>query len=200
MARHAKQSLRSTKTVAKVALTSAVLGGGAALLGGGNASAATDAEWDRVAQCESGGNWSINTGNGYYGGLQFSPSTWSGHGGGQFAPSAHQASKAEQIVVAERVLASQGKGAWPSCGVGLSGHNPRQAPGKPSTPSLPTLKDRQATPKADDAKSTKDAISQARGGSPELRSAADALAKSGYTLDQGQLNLFNENKGLLGLN
>ncbi|WP_345312129.1 transglycosylase family protein [Gordonia alkaliphila] len=189
----------SSKTVAKVALTSAVLGGGAALLGGGNASAATDAEWDRVAQCESGGNWAINTGNGYYGGLQFSPSTWTGHGGGQFAPSAHQASKAEQIVVAERVLASQGKGAWPSCGVGLSGHTPRQAPATPSTPSLPKLKDRADAPKADDAKDTNDAISQARAGSPELRSAADALAKSGYKLDQGQLDLFNDNKGLLGL-
>ena len=63
--------------------------------------AATDATWDRVAQCESTGNWSINTGNGFSGGLQFTPSTWRAFGGGQFAPMAYQASRAQQIVVAE---------------------------------------------------------------------------------------------------
>ncbi|MFC8531712.1 transglycosylase family protein [Nocardia sp. NPDC057227] len=81
-------------------------------LSAGTASAATH-NWDGVAQCESGGNWSINTGNGYYGGLQFSQSTWNAHGG---AGSAHTASKSEQIRVAENVLANQGVGAWPSCG------------------------------------------------------------------------------------
>ena len=75
------------------------------------AGAATDGEWDQVASCESGGNWAINTGNGYQGGLQFSPSTWSGHGGGEYAPAANLATKDEQIAVAERVLASQGRGA-----------------------------------------------------------------------------------------
>jgi len=75
--------------------------------------------WDAVAQCESGGNWSINTGNGYYGGLQFSASTWSGFGGGEYAPRADLATKAQQIAVAERVLAVQGKGAWPTCGRSL---------------------------------------------------------------------------------
>jgi hypothetical protein len=68
--------------------------------------------WDALAQCESGGNWSTNTGNGYYGGLQFSPSTWSAYGG---SGSASNASREEQIAVAERVLAAQGWGAWPSC-------------------------------------------------------------------------------------
>ena len=72
--------------------------------------------WDQVAQCESGGNWSINTGNGYYGGLQFSQQTWDGFGGQQYAPSADQATKEQQIAVAERVLAQQGPGAWPNCG------------------------------------------------------------------------------------
>lgn len=66
--------------------------------------------------CESSGNWSINTGNGYHGGLQFAPSTWTGHGGGEFAPSADQATREQQIIVAERVLATQGIGAWPVCG------------------------------------------------------------------------------------
>lgn len=71
--------------------------------------------WDRVAACESGGNWKINTGNGYYGGLQFSSRTWLGFGGRKYASSAHRASKAEQIAIARRVLASQGPGAWPVC-------------------------------------------------------------------------------------
>ncbi|WTY39828.1 transglycosylase family protein [Nocardia salmonicida] len=68
--------------------------------------------WDAVAQCESTGNWNINTGNGYYGGLQFSQSTWEAYGG---AGSASNASREEQIRVAENVLAAQGPGAWPVC-------------------------------------------------------------------------------------
>ena len=71
--------------------------------------------WDRVAKCESGGNWKINTGNGYYGGLQFSPRTWRGFGGATYASSAHKATKGEQIAIARRVLATQGPGAWPTC-------------------------------------------------------------------------------------
>ncbi|MDX3582726.1 transglycosylase family protein [Streptomyces europaeiscabiei] len=93
----------------------------APLMVAGSASAATASEWDAVAQCESGGNWSINTGNGYYGGLQFAASTWAAYGGTQYASTANQASKAQQIAIAEKVLAGQGKGAWPVCGVGLSG-------------------------------------------------------------------------------
>ncbi len=71
--------------------------------------------WDDLAQCETGGNWAANTGNGYYGGLQFSGSTWSANGGEQFAPTADRATREQQIIVGERVLASQGWGAWPSC-------------------------------------------------------------------------------------
>jgi LysM repeat protein len=72
--------------------------------------------WDRLAACESGGNWGINTGNGYSGGLQFSPGTWRAHGG---SGSAHNASRAEQIRVATRVQRSQGWGAWPACSAKL---------------------------------------------------------------------------------
>ena len=117
----------SAVNVAKIAFTGAVLGTGGLALAG-HASAATDGEWDRVAGCESGGNWAINTGNGYQGGLQFSPGTWSGHGGGEYAPAAHLASKDEQIAVAERVLATQGRGAWPVCGTGLSSASNRRIP------------------------------------------------------------------------
>jgi hypothetical protein len=72
--------------------------------------------WDRVAACESGGRWTVNTGNGYYGGLQFSPSTWRHFGGTRYASSANRASKSVQIGIARRVLAAQGPGAWPVCG------------------------------------------------------------------------------------
>ena len=72
--------------------------------------------WSAIASCESGGNWSANTGNGFYGGLQFTEQTWLAYGGGQYASSANLATPAEQIAVAQRVLAGQGIGAWPVCG------------------------------------------------------------------------------------
>jgi cell wall-associated NlpC family hydrolase len=98
--------------------------GGSCSGAAGHAGAATDGEWDLLSRCESGGNWAINTGNGYQGGLQFAPSMWTAYGGGQDAPEAQQASKEQQIAVAERVLAQQGRGAWPVCGVALSGVTP----------------------------------------------------------------------------
>jgi hypothetical protein len=79
------------------------------------ANAATDEQWDNVAQCESGGNWHINTGNGYYGGLQFTQGTWMNYGGGGFASRADLASRTEQIAIADKVLQAQGWGAWPVC-------------------------------------------------------------------------------------
>ncbi|MGW2371578.1 MULTISPECIES: transglycosylase family protein [Kitasatospora] len=83
----------------------------------GTANAASVATWDKVAQCESSGNWSINTGNGFYGGLQFTSSTWAAFGGTAYAPQANLATKDQQIAIAEKVLASQGPGAWPVCSV-----------------------------------------------------------------------------------
>ncbi len=71
--------------------------------------------WDRLAQCESGGNWAIKTGNGYYGGLQFNYSTWLGYGGGEFAEYAHLATREQQIIVAERLHAARGFQPWPAC-------------------------------------------------------------------------------------
>ncbi len=94
----------------------------------GTANAAPN-NWDGVAQCESGGDWGINTGNGYYGGLQFSQSTWTANGG---SGSPQNASKAEQIRVAENTLQTQGVGAWPTCGqyltTGASTPEPAPAP------------------------------------------------------------------------
>jgi LysM repeat protein len=82
------------------------------------ASSSGGANWSAIASCESGGNWSANTGNGFYGGLQFTQQTWDAYGGGQYAPSADQASESQQIAVGQRVLAGQGIGAWPVCGAG----------------------------------------------------------------------------------
>ncbi|MDF2255113.1 transglycosylase family protein [Streptantibioticus ferralitis] len=87
------------------------------LLGAGVSGAASGTTWDRVAGCESGGNWSINTGNGNYGGLQFTQPTWVAFGGTAYAARADLASKAAQIAVAEAVLERQGPGAWPVCSV-----------------------------------------------------------------------------------
>jgi LysM repeat protein len=93
---------------------------GAATLIGGLAtagSAKASSVWDAVAACESSGNWAINTGNGFYGGLQFTPSTWSGFGGTAYASRADLATRDQQIAIAQRVLATQGPGAWPVCSV-----------------------------------------------------------------------------------
>jgi hypothetical protein len=92
----------------------------AATTSGGNTGRAAPATadgsvWDRLAQCESSGNWAINTGNGFTGGLQFLRSTWLGMGGGEYAPDAYLATREQQIDIATRVLASQGWGAWPGC-------------------------------------------------------------------------------------
>ena len=86
---------------------------GAMALSSGTASAAPGTNWDAIAQCESGGNWGISTGNGFAGGLQFTSSTWRSNGG---SGSPNGASRDEQIRVAENVLHSQGIGAWPVCG------------------------------------------------------------------------------------
>ena len=72
--------------------------------------------WSAIAACESGGNWAASTGNGFYGGLQFAEQTWLANGGGRYASSANLATPAQQVAVAQNVLASQGIGAWPVCG------------------------------------------------------------------------------------
>ena len=118
--KHARTSRARKHARLAVGLTVAGVAGTAALLGPASAAQASSVNWDAIAQCESGGNWSINTGNGYYGGLQFSSSTWLAYGGGAYAPRADLAAKSQQIAVAEKVLAAQGPGAWPVCGRNLS--------------------------------------------------------------------------------
>lgn len=142
--RHRKST--DTLNMKKVALAATVGLGGAMVVPAAfasPASAATADEWDKTAQCESSGNWAINTGNGFYGGVQFTASTWAAYGGTAYASRADLATKEQQITVAERVLwkgyngtAPQGKGAWPVCGVGLS-NTPYEGGSSPTTPTTP---------------------------------------------------------------
>ncbi|MFC6706038.1 transglycosylase family protein [Flexivirga alba] len=135
-----KKTQTTTRAVGiGVAAAAALAAAGVATAG--NAHAASVSTWDRVAACESGGNWAISTGNGFYGGLQFTHSTWIGYGGGAYASNANLASKSAQISIAEKVLASQGPGAWPVCSVraGLTrgGGSPVVAPA-PAPKAAPT--------------------------------------------------------------
>jgi nucleoid-associated protein YgaU len=115
-ARYRGRHRTPSKTTRKTALSAVGVGAAATtVLTGTAAHAAPASAWDKVAQCESGGNWADDTGNGYYGGLQFAASTWRGYGGDAFAPRADEASRSEQIEIANRVLAAQGWGAWPVC-------------------------------------------------------------------------------------
>lgn len=149
----------------------------------GPAEAASKTVWDRVAACESGGRWKINTGNGYYGGLQFSPSTWRGYGGKKYASQANRASKAEQIAVARRVLAGQGPGAWPVCSrkAGLTKQN-----GKANRNATPASNPgATAAKKSSSAASSKSAVSKAKSAvkkSTKKSSATYITVRSGDTL------------------
>ncbi|MFB8281160.1 transglycosylase family protein [Nocardia colli] len=107
--------------VAKLAIAGTIFGSGVAWAG--NAAAAPQQDWDSLAQCEAGGNWAADTGNGYYGGLQMAPGTWAAYRGDEFADTAAQATREQQIRVGERVLAAQSWGAWPSCAKTLGLHS-----------------------------------------------------------------------------
>ncbi|WP_018682555.1 transglycosylase family protein [Actinokineospora enzanensis] len=144
--KHRKQTA-AQRTIARVVVAGVAVGAPMAI-----AAAPASAEtvnWDAVAQCESGGNWNINTGNGYYGGLQFTQSTWKANGG---SGSAHNASRDEQIRVAENVLKTQGIGAWPVCGkrAGSAAPAAKSAPAakKKATPAAPKKVVKKAAPKA----------------------------------------------------
>ena len=105
--------MRMRTLVSAAALTAATLA--AVVATEGSAEAASVKKWDRIAHCESGGRWHINTGNGYYGGLQISPSTWRSYGGKKFARLPHKATKREQVRVAKKIQKRQGWRAWPAC-------------------------------------------------------------------------------------
>ncbi|MCX4644965.1 transglycosylase family protein [Streptomyces sp. NPDC055059] len=201
---------RPSKAV-RVATLAGVAGAAVAvpLMGATGASAATASEWDAVAQCEAGGNWSINTGNGYYGGLQFSSSTWAAYGGTAYASTADKASKAQQIAVAEKVLASQGKGAWPSCGVGLSAASTGSAPAATPKPERkaeqPTTRSQERTAPAAPKQESKKTVETPAGKKVE-KGDGEYKVKAGDTLSTiaeahhtkgGWAKLFKLNKDIV---
>ena len=139
-------------------------------LGAAPAHAASTSVWDRVAQCESGGDWSINTGNGYYGGLQFTLSTWHAYGG---SGNPADASKATQIAVAEKVLAGQGWGAWPVCSVkaGATGSSS-------SASSIPTSSSRSVASSSSSSRSSSGSHSSSSSRTVQPSSESDAAVTS----------------------
>lgn len=203
--RHRKPT-STGRTVAKVAVTGAIMGSAGVALAG-NASAAPDSDWDRLAQCEAGGNWGINTGNGYQGGLQFSPGTWRAHGGGEYAASANQATREQQIAVAEKVLASQGWGAWPSCSARLglsSAPTPRSAP-TTETPRWAPQQTPQVQATPDSSQQIFSAVdraldlvqSQGVNVPKEARDFIKSQQAGNVKLDPAIVNFYEANKGLI---
>lgn len=176
------------------ATVAAISAAGIALSATGANAATSTSTWDALAQCESGGNWAINTGNGYSGGLQFSPSTWAAYGG---TGSAADASREQQIAVAEQVQASQGWGAWPSCAaqLGLSGGATGVAPQSVPVQSAPVQAPVQAAPVA-----SAPAVQAPAVQAPAAKHlTAVALSGETYTLQAGDtLSIVAEKLGVDG--
>ncbi|MFJ5778268.1 transglycosylase family protein [Streptomyces sp. NPDC093094] len=199
-------SSRKARTTA--ALAGAVLLAPLGLLAAtGGAHAADGGVWDRIAQCESGGNWHINTGNGYYGGLQFSAGTWSAYGGTAYAPTADGASREQQISVATKVQQAQGWGAWPTCSAraGAYGGAPADT-GTPASDTRSTERTRSApsTPEAAPARPAQ-APARTSGHTDRSASRGDYTVRRGDTLSgiaarngTSWQNLYAANRAVIG--
>lgn len=189
-----KKSLYSTVARRGATLAAVSIAGVALSASAANAAVptATSASvWDSLAQCESSGNWGINTGNGYAGGLQFSPSTWAAYGG---TGSAANASREQQIAVAERVQAGQGWGAWPSCSakLGLTGGAvaPQSVPvtQAPAAVPAPAAKApaKAVAPKASAPKAAAPKAAAPKAAAPAARHLAEVpLSGESYTIQSG---------------
>jgi resuscitation-promoting factor RpfA len=177
----------SGRSLLRLAVVGAVAAGTPLALAG-TADAAPGSAWDKLAQCESGGNWNTNTGNGYYGGIQFDATTWHAYGG-QGMP--HQASRSEQIAVAERTLAAQGWNAWPACSrkMGLRGNaaSPGAAPAARKL-SVPTSHAARTAPQAK--------ASSGGGGTYTVR-RGDTLGRIAKAHGTSASALFAANRGVL---
>ncbi|MEV0374930.1 transglycosylase family protein [Streptomyces sp. NPDC050636] len=177
------------------------------LMAATSASAASVSTWDKVAQCESGGNWSINTGNGYYGGLQFSNSSWAAAGGTQYAPRADLATKSQQIAAAEKLLAIQGPGAWTCAGAGnLTAGGPAadvDTSGSAQTKSAPKPAPKQteapAQEKAQPAPKAPKKSDGSGSGNYTVK-AGDTLAKIAKAHGTNWKSVYADNKSVIGGN
>ncbi|MFD7767434.1 transglycosylase family protein [Streptomyces sp. NPDC059787] len=193
----------------RASLTVTAGGAGMALplLGTGPAQAADVETWDKVAACESTSDWDINTGNGYYGGLQFTQSTWEAYGGTRYAPRADLATRDQQIAVAEKVLDGQGPGAWPVCSVraGLTrgGDTPdiRPATDKPDGDKKSGKSDRKTGGSSvEDVKPH--TTPQSRAGRAEMYTVVHGDTLSGIASDErvggGWQKLYDANRSTIG--
>jgi hypothetical protein len=191
--KHSKQS-RTARSIAKVAIAGVIVGAPIAMATPAHASSV---DWDAIAQCESGGNWGISTGNGFSGGLQFTPSTWRAYGG---TGAAQNASREQQIAVAERVLQGQGIGAWPVCGK-RAGGGPKAAPKAPKAVTKVTVPVKKATPKVAAPKPAAPATTTVTVNGDYTVATGDTLSaiarKAG--LDNWQA-LYEKNKSVVGGN
>lgn len=200
--KHRRNTVTGRK-VARVALTGAVVA--APFVVAAPANAASPSTWDKVAECESSGNWNTSTGNGFSGGLQFTPSTWKSYGGTQYASQAKDASREQQIAVAERILQGQGPNAWPNCGKkagltkgsGLENQNvSKGSKGSESSQSSKSQSSKSQSSKQDSGKSKKSGSNSARPAKDMYTvSEGDTLGKIGSKLGVDWKDLFSKNKG-----
>ncbi|MCF0096596.1 transglycosylase family protein [Micromonospora sp. MH99] len=197
-------------TTRRVAVGTLAVGAvtGAVALFGPAAPAQAGVNWDAIAQCESGGNWKINTGNGYYGGLQFSQGTWAGYGGKKYAARADLASRGEQIAIAEKVLDGQGIGAWPTCGRkgGSSGSAAKSSKSTAGKDRSTAPKDRSTAPKERSSRGDQPATrnhertAPAAGGDTYVVKPGDTLSEIADSHHQagGWEALYERNRQLIG--
>ncbi|MEU0196220.1 transglycosylase family protein [Streptomyces afghaniensis] len=191
----------------RASLTVTAGGAGMALpfMGAGTAQAADVDTWNKVAACESSNDWNINTGNGFYGGLQFTQSTWEAYGGRAYAARADLASKNQQIAVAEKVLDGQGPGAWPVCSVraGLTrgGAEPDIRPAAESTRKSEKA-DRKTRAKASIEDVRPQSTPQSRAGSAEMYTVVRGDTLSGIAEERevrgGWRGLYAANRSAIG--
>ena len=187
-----KKSTYSTAARRGVTLAAVSIAGVALSASAANAAVPATAPastWDSLAQCESGGNWGINTGNGYAGGLQFSPGTWAAYGG---TGSAANASREQQIAVAEKVQAGQGWGAWPACAakLGLTGgaiapQSTSKSLAPAAVPAPAKVPARTAAPKAAAPKAAAPKVAAPKAAAAPRHVAAVALSGQTYTIQSG---------------
>ncbi|MFE6288313.1 transglycosylase family protein [Streptomyces sp. NPDC057877] len=190
----------------RASLTVTAGGAGIAIpfVGTGSAAAADVATWDKVAACESSSDWDINTGNGYYGGLQFTQSTWEAFGGTRYAPRADLATKDQQIAVAEKVLDGQGPGAWPVCsqraGLSRGGESPDVSPATAPAKKSDARKSGKAKTSVQDVQPQ--STPQSRAGKAEMYTVVRGDTLSGIADDQrvqgGWQRLYAANRQAIG--
>ncbi len=201
---HRKRS--ASRRAARVALP-LIVAAPLAALQAAPAQAASESTWDAVAGCESGGNWSINTGNGYYGGLQFAQGTWEGFGGTAYAARADLATRGQQIAIAERVLDGQGWGAWPTCSARLglrsvdAGGSPDVSTEAPAPAPAPAPEPAAPAPAAPHVHSAPQQSSSAVGKTYTVRSG-DTLVKIAARFDvtDGWRSIYAANRDVIGGN